>query len=384
MTRVVTCAMAAMLGLSLAGCMHAVIVSQASADMDRARVGPDVLDAAKLAPQEVAHAEEERGLAREATAHGDPAGADLHAERARVSYERAVTLARLARATDAEAAARTAVAKAEEHASRLAAARVTFEKEASALSVQIEAAREALAPSRVGPADPAREKARALAATSLLAEGELLCGAAVLVAHGAAAPVASTDPSVPGVPEAPLARFLGTVASGKPTGSHPTIDEAAHRRATCLELLTRARRSAGASSSGETDALLAALSAHGGWDPSRDERGVVVTLRGTWKGEALAPEAEQQLRELGRVAASHASFPIEVVVHDATEPREAEQRVDAARAEAALTALVAGGASRREALAESVGARLPVTDPRDPKGRARNARLEIVFVSRSE
>jgi flagellar motor protein MotB len=110
----------------------------------------------------------------------------------------------------------------------------------------------------------------------------------------------------------------------------------------------------------------------------------VVTLRGAFKGTALVAEAEKQLRELGAVAAAHVSFPLQVVVHDATPPGDAQKTEDMARANAALAALTAGGASTAQAATETVGARLPMTDPTDPTSRARNARLEVVFVSRSD
>jgi len=129
------------------------------------------------------------------------------------------------------------------------------------------------------------------------------------------------------------------------------------------------------------DALLSAVSAHGGWDPSRDERGVVVTLRAAFTGTALAADAERQLRELGRVAASHARFPVQVVLHDATPPGPAEQAADTERGKATLAAL---GAQSFVTSVETMGASLPTTDPADPQNRARNARLEVVFVSRTD
>ena len=155
-------------------------------------------------------------------------------------------------------------------------------------------------------------------------------------------------------------------------------------RAACLEVLTLARRAYGGANSGDADALLSGLSAHGGWEPSRDERGVVVTLRGAFKGTALTADAARQLEELGHVAASHPAFPLQVVVHDATPPTEAERKADAARADAAMAALAAGGAPAAQTMAETMGARLPVTDPADTRTRARNARLDVVFVSRAD
>jgi hypothetical protein len=157
------------------------------------------------------------------------------------------------------------------------------------------------------------------------------------------------------------------------------IEAAARARASCLDALTRTRRAAG--SAEDADALLAQLSARGGLSPSRDERGVVVTLRGAWKGTALTPDAERDLRELGRIAAAHPAYPVELVVHDGTPPTEREHADDVARGRAARAAMSAGGAAVTDANVETVGAALPTLDPAGPDARARNARLEVVFVS---
>ena len=373
-----------LLGVAGAGCAHTVVVSQSIVEMDRARGGPDVKDGAMLAPQEYAHAEEERALSNNATAAGDATSADLYAARAVVAYERAVVLARLGRATDAEAAARLKLAEEEANVQRLVAAKVPFETEAGVLANNLAVAREALSPVHVGPADAAREKARLVAARSLAAEAHLLCGAARLLTRG-------TTP-VPGDADATLlAAAEQEEVSVEASFAHPPlpkttapIDAAARARANCLNALTHARRATGGANTGDADALLSALSSHGGWDPSRDERGVVVTLHGAFKGTVLATEAEKQLRDLGHVASAHGTFPLQVVVHDATTPDKAETTADIARAQAALTALTAGGAAANQAATETVGARLPKTDPNDPATRAQNARLEVVFVSRND
>jgi outer membrane protein OmpA-like peptidoglycan-associated protein len=158
------------------------------------------------------------------------------------------------------------------------------------------------------------------------------------------------------------------------------IDAAARARAQCLAMLTKARRASSAADPG-TDALLAELSAAGGWDPSRDERGVVVTLRGAFKGSALASDAEAKARDLGRVAGAHPAWSVQVVLHDATAPSATETTANTSRAEALVKALVAGGAPAAKTKAELAGAKAPVADPSDAQRRARNARVEVVFVA---
>jgi outer membrane protein OmpA-like peptidoglycan-associated protein len=66
-------------------------------------------------------------------------------------------------------------------------------------------------------------------------------------------------------------------------------------------------------------------------------------------------------------------------VHDAQPPAPGDAG-DAKRAGATVKALVAGGADAARIHAELAGARLPIIDPSDAKMRARNERVEIVFV----
>ena len=197
-------------------------------------------------------------------------------------------------------------------------------------------------------------------------EARLLCDAARLVAPDAIG-LADIEGDVTKLDES-LAK-----------GARPApIDDAARSRARCLDLLTRARR--GADQTGTADALLTELSAAGGWSPSRDERGVVVTLHDAFHGSELTAEASEKVKELGHVAAAHAGFAVEVVVHDA-QALPPKDTTDAKRAEAALQALVAGGAAATKLKSELAGVTEPLVDPSDAKGRARNERLEVTFVS---
>ncbi len=106
-----------------------------------------------------------------------------------------------------------------------------------------------------------------------------------------------------------------------------------------------------------------------------------MTLRDAFHGAALTPEGQKKLANLGRVAAAHPTFAVQVVVHDATPPSATEATDDQKRADAAVQALVGGGAASAKVKGETAGARAPVVDPSDAKARARNARLDIVFVA---
>lgn len=343
-------------------------------DAERMRAGLGGQDAQTLAPQAFAAADQELRLAKEAQASGDSVGAELHAERALATYNQAIALARLSRATQEEAAANEALAKASDQAQKYAAQRKAIDHEADDLEKRLRVAREAQLPPASGPADPERERARAVAAQALVTQARLLCSAARLV-----------SPQAPGVTEAEtvVTNLEKQVASTKAVA----IDPAARARAACLTSLTKVRRTAG-SDSDQADTLLGELSqagaaAKGKSDlaPARDERGVVVTLRSAFKGDKLTPEAEGSVKDLGRVAAAHPTFAVQVVVHDAQAPSAAEAAQDQKRGEAVVQALIAGGVPGTRVKVEQAGARAPVVDPKDAKHRERNARVEIVFVS---
>ncbi|MCL2450161.1 MAG: hypothetical protein FWD17_14535, partial [Polyangiaceae bacterium] len=255
--------------------------------------------------------------------------------------------------------------EAETEAKELDASRTPLEREASDLEAQATIARDRLLPAPSATSTPEREAARLVAARSLAVEGRLLCGAAKLLAPEADG-VAAAEGDVIAVTQR-----LEHLARPVP------VDDAAHSRARCLSVLTMARRRLG-DAHGQSDTLLAELSASGSWDPSRDERGVVVTLRGAFEGAKLTGGATAKLADLARVATAHPAFAVQVVLHDAVAP--AKDDVDTRRADAVVQALVAAGAADARIKAELAGALAPVADPADPHARARNERLEVVFV----
>src|SRR5262249_7415438 len=153
-------------------------------------------------------------------------------------------------------------------------------------------------------------------------------------------------------------------------------DEAMRARAGCLGVLTALRRAGTPVSRapGAGDALLTELSASGKFGPSRDDRGVYVTLRDIFHGGALTSDGEAKLAELGRVAMAHPAFPILVVLHDERESG-AQDAARTARADALVRSLKGAGAPSVEAI--QAGAAAPLVDPAG-KDRARNARVEVV------
>jgi flagellar motor protein MotB len=342
------------------------------AEAERTRKGLEGREAQQLAPQAFAQADLELQQAKDAEAKGDATGAELHAERAVAAYADAVALARLARASQDEATATEALTRAADLAGQYGAQRKAIDREADDLEKKLRIAREAQLPAPSGSADPDRERARLVAAKALTTQARLLCSAARLVSAQA-----------PGLGDAETA--VGALEKQLDAGARTAapIDPAARARAACLASLTKARRAT--TDATGTDTLLSELSQSADKKrdlaPTRDERGVVVTLRGAFKGTALSPEAEATIKELGRVAAAHPAFAVQVVVHDATAPGAAEAANDQKRGEAVAKALVDGGAASGKMKVEQAGARAPIVDPEDTKHRDRNARVEIVFIS---
>lgn len=369
------------------------------AEVEQVRGSAAAKEARAQAPASVAHAEK---LGREADAAfeaGDTAGAQILGERALAAYAHASAIARIARAEAAlrESSALESKAKAELAGLDADQTRVLAEAEALELRLKVAVDAQPIVPS--GAADPDREKARVEAARALALQARLLCSAGKLLLEGAPAAASSEAPKpAPASPSAPstaaaaapspktLATRLeeATAAVTKldadlAAGGPAPIDQASRARAGCLAALTGIRRAATpiAKAPGAGDALLTELSATGTWSPSRDDRGVAVTLRNLFKGEALTPAGSSRLAELGRIAAAHPTFPVVVVVHQDKEPAKTD-KTQASRAELVVKALKAERAPRVEAVL--AGAAMPVVNPKGAN-RARNARVEVVFVT---
>ena len=329
--------------LLMAGCASSPLRVAAIDDMERVRMAAGAQEGALLAKEVYARAEQERTLALAAHAQGDNVGAVLHAQHAVAAYDHGLALARRARAEMEAADAKKALQDSTEQLQGLDVSRAKLESDATELERRVQIARNRMLPAASASASGDHESARLVATTSLATEAHLLCAAARLVA---------TDAEGLSDAEAAVAK-LGEQLEKRP---HPApIDDAARARVRCLEVLTRARRGFGEDGD-RADALLTELSAAGGWDPSRDERGVVVIMQGAFQGTVLGASSAAKLKDLGRVAAAHPTFSVQVVVHDA---QTAGAATDAKRGDAAVKALVDGGAQLARVKAESAGASRP-------------------------
>ncbi len=334
-------------------------------DLDRVRTTETMREAAALAPDLYARAEFERQLARHAHATGDDIDANLHAEDALAAYTHAFAVARISRAAAELADAQKALDAATGEEPSLDAARAKLESDAEQLEKRVQAIRDRPLGTPNGKDSAEREAARWAQARSLVVEARLICDAARLIASG--------QDDVVGAQRdvAAQAKRIAEAPRSVP------IDLAAHLRARCLDVLTRVRRTT-VDAVGRTDTLLSDLSASGGWDPARDERGVIITLRDAYRGLQLNEAAAGRLHELGRIAAAHPAFAIQVVVHDASAPRT--DAGDLRRGQAAVQALLSGGAVPSRVQTELAHADDPIADPGDPRQRGYNERLDVVFV----
>ncbi|MRG93455.1 hypothetical protein [Polyangium spumosum] len=356
-------------------------------EVDAVQQGAAAKEARDLAPLAFARAEKFRKDANAAYEAGDLAGSQLLAERALAAYAHALTLARVARAeTDAKSVEAELEARKAELAS-LDGEQTRAAAEVAALEARIKVARDAQPVAPSSPADAAREKARIAAARSLALEARMLCTAARLLLPEV--PAAKADAPRPiGAPtrealvaELDEAQLIVGKLDESLAGSGPApIDLATRARASCLSALTGMRRAMTpvTRAPGAGDALLGEISATRLFSPSRDDRGIVVTLRNVFAGEKLTPAATEQITRLGKLAAENPRFPLAVIVHQEKEPSAKEQAAVKARAEAVAAALRAANAPKVDVVL--AGAASPVVDPAG-SDRARNARVEIVFVT---
>ena len=356
-------------------------------EVDAVRGGAAASEASSLAPGAFAAAEKIRKEANAAFTAGDTSGAQILGEHALAAYAHAAALARIARAEAGADAAQTSLAASKTDLGGLDSDQVRLAAEADAFELKVRVARDAQPIEPSGRADPEREQARAAAAKALALQARLLCGAARLL-EGAgttttngAGPAA--DPKQLEEATAALTKVeaqLGDSAKS-PAGPAP-IDEATRARAGCLAALTAIRRAATPVSRapGAGDALLTELSAMGTLSPSRDDRGVFVAFRGLFDGRgALVPAAAARLAEIGKIAAAHPAFPVEIVVHNDKPVSAKDEAGQRARGEAVAKAIAD---TARGARIETIvaGNAAPVVNPAGAD-RARNSRVEIVFVT---
>ena len=341
--------------------------------IDAERGAPLVAQTEKESPALWTKAESMRAKAEQAYAAGDVASAELYGEHAIAAYEHAVATARLRAAKARKDKESERLARAKEHFEADDAQRAEIDREADKLDAEIVVRKEALSPAPSGPTEAAREAARWMAVRVNLATADALCTGAELLASQAK-----------GLADAKkiLSEVKDKAASGK--GDAP-IDSSMRARALCLRALTNARDVAVAGGGPSGDALLAELSGMGGYAPFRDERGVVATLSMSpaadapfeGNGAKLTKKGKDAIDALGRVSKSHPTFALIVVVHASGAPNA---KRDEERGAAVKSELASAGAEPSKIAVQLAGTQLPGWDPNDAKQKAKNERVEIVFV----
>ena len=356
-------------------------------EVDAVQKSAAAKEARELAPAAYAHADKLDRDAEAAFVSGDLAGAQIDSERALAAYAHALAIVRIARAEAATKDADADEKKMQAELAALDAEQARASAEVTALEARIKVLRDAQAVAPSGPADATREKARLAAARSFGLEAKMLCTAAKMLLPSVpepseAAPLPVGAPSRPAIvtelDEAQLVTSKVEDALAAP-GLAP-IDLATRARAACLSALTGIRRTMTpvAAAPGVGDALLTEISASRSFSPSRDDRGVVITLRDVFSGEKLSASATERLTQLGRIAKSHPRFPVVIVVHQDKEPSDKERASARARGDLVASTLKAAGTPSVDVVL--AGARAPVVDPAG-SDRARNARVEIVFIT---
>ncbi len=345
-------------------------------EADAAAESPAARESSELAPQAHASAEKVRRAAEAAQARGDFAGAQILGEHSLAAYEHAFVLSRYvkaeARVSEAEAElanAKARLSELEEEQQRLAA-----EADGLELRIKVTLDREPL--EKMPPASPERLLARYDAARALASEARLLCLATELLAPQQA----SLEKAREG-----LAKV--EIELGQNSRKEDLFPRASAARTACLTELTLARRPATAKApeTGVTDRLLVELTETQKLFAFRDDRGVVVSLRGAVDGQGVpTKEGEALLELLGRTAKAHPDFPLLVVVHTASVKGVKEKGPsDAALAQAKGVTSALETAGAKAVRSEIAGSAQPVADPRLPGAAERNARIEVIFVSRA-
>ncbi|MFO0617100.1 MAG: hypothetical protein U0414_31175 [Polyangiaceae bacterium] len=374
--------------IALAGCAK-IPPPRIVADADAVSTSKAAVDAKESAPQAYAAAQKLLSEAHDALEHGLPAHAQILAEQAIAAFEGAEALARLARAERRSAEADGKNEKTQKELDALSADVDRARVELDALERDLRVLKDEAIARSSGPPTPEQLAARRQTSQSFLMQAKFMCAAARILAatppQGQSGP-ASFDAEL-GAADAGVTKLEGELAK---EGAGP-LDLATEARGACLDVLTKVRRANGAASTSsgknsgnaDADALLGDLSAYasrvgGDLKPERDERGVLVSLRAVFEGDHVGADARARFTELDRVAAQHPRFALAIVVHtDAAVPKTDEAKW---RARADEIATFFGSVPQARLMELVAGNASPVVDPHG-KDKARNARVEIVFIA---
>ncbi len=343
------------------------------AQLSQVREVPASQEARQYAPQAFKHAEKLRTEASQAFEDGDFAGAQIIGERALAAYARASILARVVRAEQVRVTAQADAHAAQQALAEIDAEHQTVAADIAALQLRLKVLRSAEPIAASDPAKISREKARRKVVRSLFLQARLLCTAGKLLADSRASEPAFQSPGQLSGAQRDLGSLEGLLASDPAAAP---IDRARRVRAACLGALTAVRRQ-GVSSAGATagtDLLVSELS-NAGYAAHREDHGVVVTLRGLFRGDALSTVGQRKIAKLKPILRQHPRFPMFIVMHQSKGLKPGEEPLWHRRGRS-----LAGGLGAPKAATKVVGNAQPVVDPNGKYSR-RNERIDIVFVS---
>jgi outer membrane protein OmpA-like peptidoglycan-associated protein len=367
------------------------------------RSSPAAAEAETWAPQAHARALALEQRAEQAFQNGNAEEADLLAEQAIAVHEHAWVLTRLARAERRRLDAQAELDEQRRALGELQAQHQRLAAEAAALELRSQVLESALPLPPHEASAPERQRARRRAAETLSAQARLLCVGARLLgerervaalilrldaldstlesAAGSRLLEAATELRAECLAVISAVRRQNSAPAAHSRGPGPAGSAVAVAPATTGTRVTVADRAATPVTVAPpgpipADMLLDELSAAGA-APSRDERGVAVSLRELFGSDgSLTETARAELARYGQVAGRHPDFPVLLVGHSAS----AGGKGDVERQLAAVSsALTSSGVSKVEVW--SVGDREPLLPPRSPTARVRNQRIELVFVA---
>jgi hypothetical protein len=335
---------------------------------------PAAKESSELAPQAHANAENLRKAADAAKAQGDFSGAQILGEHSLAAYEHAFVLSRYVKAEQRMVQAEAARSKVKQQLTELEEQQQRLSAEADGLELRIKVTLDKEPLEKMPQASPERQLARQQAARALASEARLLCLATELLAPQQATLEKARES---------LAKLELELSQG--SKKDDLFPRATTARSACLTELTLARRpgTAKAPDAGLTDRLLVELTETQKLFAFRDDRGVVVSLRGVVDGQGTpTSEGAALLALLGRTAKAHPDFPLLVVVHTAgsgTSKDKSQDKNAAVIASGVVSSLQKAGAA--VVRSDIAGSAQPVADARLPGAAERNARVEVVFVS---
>lgn len=347
---------------------------------EKMRADPQVQAAAKHSPDQVSGADQLLRRSREEWQDNELMSARNSALLGQVKLKHALALLEQDQAKKRSATADAELKTAQEEYGRLQSSLSGLNEQLALLRRLHETTQQLGAEQKKGQ----EERLRA-GATDRIAEAELAIKTAETVRAGTHARVAYT------VATENLARARQELAAGN-FPSAQTSAEMAKLKATEATAAAKPiyeRESQAEENKARAEALARDAAAIPGVVVRREARGslqrLVVPLDAerlfVRRATTIGPDKEAMLQPVAELLKKYPTFPVQVVGYTDNRGRAGEQLAfSLARAESVFSALVLRGVDAKRVVVSGQGAAEPVADNRTSAGRARNNRVEIVFL----